>query len=146
MAEQALPSPGAPLVNPDRTPTVIWFQRWSAMWKAFNALTTTQASDTTSLQASIAALQASVTTLQGLSGSATYDPPSLNDGVGTTTTVTVAGAALGNFAQASFSLDLQGVLLTAWVSAADTVSVRLQNETTGTINLGSGTLTARVTA
>lgn len=79
-----------------------------------------------------------------LNGSATYDPPSLADGVGATTTVSVTGAALGDFALASFSLDLQGILVTAYVSAANTVSVRFQNETTGTIDLGSGTLKARV--
>jgi hypothetical protein len=79
-------------------------------------------------------------------GSATYDPPSLVDGAGATTTVTVTGAALGDFATASFSLDLQGVSVTAWVSAANTVSVRLQNETGGTIDLASGTLWAMVTS
>ncbi|WP_396645705.1 right-handed parallel beta-helix repeat-containing protein [Mesorhizobium sp. IMUNJ 23232] len=75
-------------------------------------------------------------------GFATYNPPPLADGAGVTTSVTVTGAALGDFASASFSLGLQGILLTAWVSAADTVSVRFQNETTGPIDLGSGTLTA----
>lgn len=80
-----------------------------------------------------------------LTGSATYDPGSLIDAAGETTTVTVTGAALGNFSTASFSLDLQGITLTSWVSAADTVSVRFQNETGGTLDLGSGTLTARVT-
>lgn len=80
----------------------------------------------------------------GLSGSATYDPANLVDGAGVTTTVTVTGAALGDFAIASFSLDLQGIDLTAWVSAANTVSVRFQNETGGALDLGSGTLRARV--
>ncbi len=80
-----------------------------------------------------------------LAGSTTYNPASLGDGVGATTTVTVSGAVLGDFAEASFSLDLQGITLTAWVSAADTVSVRFQNESTGTIDLASGTLRARVT-
>jgi hypothetical protein len=79
-----------------------------------------------------------------LEGSATYDPASLNDGDGATTTVTVTGAALGDFVKTSFSLDLQGITTTAWVSAADIVSVRFQNETGGTIDLGSGTLRARV--
>lgn len=79
-----------------------------------------------------------------ISGSATYDPASLADGAGATTTVTVTGAALGDFAEASFSLDLQGILLTAWVSAANTVSVRFQNETGGVIDLASGTLRARI--
>lgn len=78
-------------------------------------------------------------------GSATYDPGSLADGAGATTTVTVTGAALGDYVDGvSFSLDLQGITLTAWVSAADTVSVRFQNETTGPIDLASGTLRARV--
>lgn len=80
-----------------------------------------------------------------LSGSATFDPGSLADGVGETTTVTVTGAALGDYAQASFSLDLQGVTVTAWVSAANTVSVRFQNESGGVLDLGSGTLRVKVT-
>lgn len=79
-----------------------------------------------------------------LVGSATYDPPNLIDGAGATTTVTVTGAALGDYAEANFSLDLQGITVTAWVSAANTVSVRFQNESGGTLDLGSGTLRARV--
>jgi hypothetical protein len=78
------------------------------------------------------------------SGSATYDPTSLVDGAGVTTTVTATGAALGDFALASFSLDLQGITVTAYVSAADTVTVRFQNESGGTIDLASGTLRVRV--
>ena len=76
-------------------------------------------------------------------GSATYDPPSLVDGAGATTTVTCTGCALGDHAVASFSLDLQGITLTAWVSAANTVSVRFQNESGGTVDLASGTLRVR---
>jgi hypothetical protein len=78
-------------------------------------------------------------------GQATYDPGSLADGAGASTTVTVTGAALGDFAAVSFSLDLQGITLTAYVSAADTVTCRFQNETTGTLDLASGTLRAKVT-
>lgn len=78
-------------------------------------------------------------------GSATYDPASLADGAGATTTVTVTGAALGDYVEnVSFSLDLQGITLTAWVSAANTVSVRFQNESGGVLDLGSGTLRAKV--
>ncbi|HAT11601.1 MAG TPA: hypothetical protein DCS97_13645 [Planctomycetes bacterium] len=51
---------------------------------------------------------------------------------------------LDDFARATFSLDLQGIALTAWVSAANTVSVRFQNESGGTLDLGSGTLRVRV--
>jgi hypothetical protein len=80
----------------------------------------------------------------GLTGSKAFNPASLDDGVGETTTVTVTGAALGDFALASFSLDTSGITITAWVSAADTVSVRLQNESGGVLNIGTGTLRARV--
>lgn len=73
-------------------------------------------------------------------GSATYNPPSLADGAGATTSVTVTGAALGDFAVASFDKDLQGIIVTPSVSAANTVSVRFQNETGGVIDLASGTL------
>jgi hypothetical protein len=79
-----------------------------------------------------------------LSGSATFDPASLADAAGATTTVTVTGAALGDFASASFSQPLQGITVTAWVSATDTVSVRFQNESGGVLDLASGTLRARV--
>jgi hypothetical protein len=77
-------------------------------------------------------------------GIATYDPPSLADGIGATTTVAVTDAALGDFAEASFSLDLQGITVTAWVSSAGVVSVRFQNETGGLLDLASGTLRATV--
>ena len=79
-----------------------------------------------------------------LRNSATYDPPSLADGEGVTQGISCAGAVLGDIAVATFSLDLQGISLTAWVSAADSVGVRFQNETGGAINLGSGTLYVRV--
>jgi parallel beta-helix repeat protein len=79
-----------------------------------------------------------------LTGQATFDPASLVDGAGVTTSVTVTGAALGDLATVSFSLDLQGIMLTAYVSAANTVGVRFQNETGATIDLASGTLRARV--
>jgi hypothetical protein len=78
-----------------------------------------------------------------LIGSATYDPPSLADGAGTTTTVTCTGATVGMFARASFGVDLQGITLSAWVSSANTVSVRFQNESGGSLDLASSTLTVK---
>jgi hypothetical protein len=74
----------------------------------------------------------------------THDPPSLAAGQAITISVTVAGAALREFARMSFSLDLQGITLAASVSAANTVSVRFQNRTTGAVDLGSGTQRVRV--
>ena len=79
-----------------------------------------------------------------LEATATYDPASLTNGTGATTTVAVTGAALGDMVEVSFSLDLQGITVTAYVSAANTVSVRFQNQTDGTIDLGSGTIKVRV--
>lgn len=90
-----------------------------------------------------APLTALLADLTGVTGSATFDPGNLIDGQGVTTTVTVTGAALGDFVEASFSLDLQGIALTAWVSAPNTVSVRFQNETGAPIDLASGTIKAR---
>lgn len=81
-----------------------------------------------------------------LEASTTWDPANRNDGTGVTVSLSVPGAALGDFAVASFSLSLQSMILTAYVSAADTVSVRLQNESAGAIDLGSGTLRVRVFA
>lgn len=76
-----------------------------------------------------------------LHAAATYNPGSLADGAGETTTVTVPNAAVGDFAFCSFSLDAQDSTWTAWVSAANTVSVRVQNEsTTNPLDLASGTL------
>lgn len=74
----------------------------------------------------------------------TYDPASLNDGQRAETDVTVTGAALGDFAEASFSLDTQGIILDAQVTATNTVTVTFHNETGGTIDLGSGTLRVQV--
>lgn len=80
-----------------------------------------------------------------LRGSATYDAASLADGVGATTAVTVTGAALGDFVVGvSFSLDLQDIGVTAYVSAADTVEVRFQNEGAATVDLASGTIRVAV--
>jgi hypothetical protein len=77
-------------------------------------------------------------------GRATYDPANMADGAGLTTAVGAFGALLGDHAEASFSLDLQGITLTAWVAASDVVGVRFQNETGGAIDLASGTLRVAV--
>jgi hypothetical protein len=78
-------------------------------------------------------------------GTATYDPASIAAGtVGAAQTMTVSGAALGDLVEASFSLDLQGVGINAWVSAADTVKYQFRNPTAAPIDLGSGTVKCRV--
>jgi hypothetical protein len=80
-----------------------------------------------------------------LQGSKTFDFASIADGAAETTTVTVTGAALGDFVESvSLTQDLQGMTMAGYVSAADTVFVRLKNETGAPIDLASGTLRARV--
>ncbi len=77
-----------------------------------------------------------------LSGSTAYDPPNIL-ALGTTTkTVAVAGATLGMAAEASFSLDTTGLMLTAYVDSANSVTVVLFNPTALAINIGNGTLHA----
>lgn len=80
-------------------------------------------------------------------GSKTWDPPSVANREGATTTVTVTGAALGGLAVASWSVALpDGVDLTAKVTAADTVTVTLWNLSGSTQDIASGTLRAMVWA
>jgi len=58
--------------------------------------------------------------------------------------VTITGAALGDFAIASLNLDTQGVALSATVTAANTVTCVLNNNTGGNITIGSSVVYARV--
>lgn len=67
------------------------------------------------------------------------DPASLVDGAGETKTVTVTGAALGDFVDVAPGINTQGMLIWGWVSAANTVSIRIQNETGGALNIASST-------
>ncbi len=80
-----------------------------------------------------------------LTGSATYDTASLADAAGATTTITVTGAALGDFVKVSLGVDLAGISVTGYVSATDTVAIRIQNESGGTLDLASTTVAVEVT-
>lgn len=78
-------------------------------------------------------------------GSKTFDAASILDGAAEATTVTVTGAALGDFVTGvSLGVDLAGITVTAYVSAANTVTVRLQNESGGAVDLASTTLRVMV--
>ena len=79
-----------------------------------------------------------------LQASETKDWGNIADGDEEAEEVTVTGAALGDFAVASMSIDITDLVLTAAVTAANTVTVSLSNDTGGAINLGSGTLTVKV--
>ena len=72
---------------------------------------------------------------------ATLDASSLTDGVGETNTIAVPGVKLGDIVlNVSMGVDVSGIGITPYVSAADVVSIRFQNETVTTINLASTTV------
>ena len=60
------------------------------------------------------------------------------------TDVALAGALPGDLAFVSLDVDVQDVVLSAVVTAPDTVTVTLLNNTVGVVNLASATLFARV--
>jgi hypothetical protein len=73
--------------------------------------------------------------------SCTLDVGSLVDGAGESDTVTVPGVALGDIVLGSaFGLNESGVVCHAYVSAANTVTLRVQNESGGTVDLASTTV------
>jgi hypothetical protein len=78
-------------------------------------------------------------------GEAVYDAPSIAANAQATATITVAGAALGDFVEVAFSISLGGLKLHAYVSATNTVTCVFTNNTGSAIDLGSGTIKARVT-
>ena len=79
-----------------------------------------------------------------LQGSETKDWGSIDDGNEAAEEVTVTGAALGDYAVATMSIDVTDLTITASVTAADTATVVLGNFTGSAVDLGSGTLTVKV--
>jgi len=73
---------------------------------------------------------------------ATINPDSLADGAGDNDTIAVPGVALGDMVLGiSLGVDLAGMTVTGWVSAANTVTVRFQNESgTNPLDLGAATI------
>jgi hypothetical protein len=72
---------------------------------------------------------------------ATLDAGSLVDGAGETDDVTIPGVALGDMViGASLGVNLVGLTVTGYVSAANTVNFRIQNESGSTVDLASSTL------
>lgn len=90
-----------------------------------------------SYKAAMAILDAAVGTI--LTGTKTaFNAPDIANGAQTTTTLTVTGAALGDFVVGvSCSIDLAGLQASGYVSAADTVTILLQNNSGSAINLAA---------
>jgi hypothetical protein len=69
----------------------------------------------------------------------TWDVGNLNDGAGETSAgITVTGAAVGDIVLVAPPLDMQDMVYCGYVQAANTVEIRVQNESGGAINLASG--------
>ncbi len=74
-----------------------------------------------------------------LEGSKAWDAGSIADGDEEALEITVAGAALGDFVLASLSIDVADLALSGAVTAADTVTLVLSNNTGAGVNLGAAT-------
>jgi len=80
-----------------------------------------------------------------LEGSLVWDPGNLVDGAGETSgNITVAGVAVTDTVIVYPPYSTQGILCQGYVSAVNTVNIRLQNETGGAIDLASGTWRVKV--
>ena len=79
--------------------------------------------------------------LTAYAGTVTWDPGSIADGDSATTTVTVPGTILGALASVRVfaSISLAGLQASGYVSADDTVTIVLNNNTGGAVNLDSST-------
>ena len=74
-------------------------------------------------------------------GQTSWNPSSIPDGGSATQTVTVTGAELGDYVHlVSLQTDLLGLTLTGYVSSANTVTVVLNNNTGGAVDLPNSTL------
>ncbi len=83
--------------------------------------------------------------LIALDGSIQWNPGSLADAAGeTSAAITVTGAVLGDFVLVGAPYDLQNCTVTGYVQAADTVEIRLQNESGGVRDLADGLWRVRV--
>tara|TARA_R100000458_G_C8261393_1_gene236874 strand:+ start:118 stop:432 length:315 start_codon:yes stop_codon:yes gene_type:complete len=74
-----------------------------------------------------------------LSANKAWDAGSIADGDEEALEVTVTGAALGDFVMSSLSIDVADLVLTGAVTAANTVTLILANNTGGAVNLGAAT-------
>jgi hypothetical protein len=73
-----------------------------------------------------------------------WNPGSIADGDEEAKEITVTGARLGDWVIISFSLDVADLVLTAQVSANDTVTAVLANNTGDAVDLAEGTLYVKV--
>lgn len=99
------------------------------------ALLVAMLADYTAIRASLAGL---------LTGSATWDAASIADGDMESKDITVTGAVLGDFVLCSLSIDNADLTLIGTVTATNTVTATLANNTGGAVDLASCTVRALV--
>jgi hypothetical protein len=135
--------PGAGVAGADLSSTIVEISLSGSYFVIANDASTTVSGVTATHGSEIAVL--SEFGMVSLSGSVTWNPASLADGAGETSSgITVTGAALGDYVIVSSPYDLQDCIVTGYVQAANTVEIRLQNESGGTKDLASGTWKVRV--
>lgn len=79
-----------------------------------------------------------------LTGSVTWDAGSIASGAEEAKDVTVTGAALGDFVLVSHGIDVADLAIVGQVTAADTVTLNLLNNTGGAVDLATTTAYAVV--
>lgn len=84
---------------------------------------------------------AELTRLTGYAGTVVWNPANIVVGASDSTTVTVPGVRVGVLAHVRVfaPYTLSGLQADGYVSADDTVTITLVNNTAGAVNLGSGT-------
>lgn len=96
--------------------------------------------DAGALARSLQSADVEFTRLTSVGATLTWDPASVANGASTTTTLTAPGVKANVRASVRVfpPYSLQGLICGAYVSADDTVTVVLNNNSGGAVNLGSG--------
>ena len=76
-------------------------------------------------------------TAQRIVGSVAWNPANIAANARATTTVAIVGAAVDDLVNVTNSIDLQSLSLSAKVTSSDTVTLYIDNNTTGAVDLGT---------
>lgn len=118
----------------DASEAVAFFQTHPRFRKAFKAVCQLVIDELNILRGKVIGVQTSV-----------WDAASITNGTGLTSpNITVAGAAFGDTVSVGCSITIASLTMTGYVSAANTVNIRLENQTGSAINLASATYTVVV--
>lgn len=110
-------------------------QMWQQLVRELGAIRALLGCSTPTTGANAFVIGAGAGPLTGIKSA--FDMPSCASGGRQSTTLTVTGAALGDFVEVSCSIDLAGLVLSAYVNAADTVTIQVTNNTGGAVDLAA---------